>query len=101
MDGLHLFEEPNHPSKPYRSLKEPRPARHIERYQSATPVRYYYIDFELSVQFGPDNPQHLCRREKGQDNTAPELLSPAPYNAFALDVYCLGHMILIYFLNVR
>ncbi|KZW01205.1 hypothetical protein EXIGLDRAFT_718960 [Exidia glandulosa HHB12029] len=100
MDGLHLLKEPNHPANPgYTYAPKKRAVRHIERFESERPVKYIFIDFDQSVRFGPDNPNHLWRRKKGQDNTAPELRSPEPYDAFALDVYCLGHMILTHWLN--
>ncbi|KZW01203.1 hypothetical protein EXIGLDRAFT_745199 [Exidia glandulosa HHB12029] len=100
MDGLHLLKEPNHPANPgYTYAPRRRSVRHIERFESERPVKYIFIDFDQSVRFGPDNPNHLWRRRKGQDNTAPELRSPDPYDAFALDVYCLGHMILTHWLN--
>ncbi|EJD47826.1 hypothetical protein AURDEDRAFT_86698 [Auricularia subglabra TFB-10046 SS5] len=100
MDGLHLLKEPCHPVNPLRKACARGDAEHWERYESPEPVKYYFIDFDQSVRFEDRNAVRLVERSVGQDNTAPELHSP-PYDAFRLDVYCIGRMIFIHILNAH
>ncbi|KAH7101464.1 kinase-like domain-containing protein [Auriculariales sp. MPI-PUGE-AT-0066] len=96
MDGLHLYLEPPHPSRPaWPATGEPRHARHVARYDAdprKKPVRYYFIDFGLSARRNGRGPA-------GQDRSAPELAHNEPYDPFALDVYCIGSLFLVHWLN--
>ncbi|EJD47830.1 hypothetical protein AURDEDRAFT_163289 [Auricularia subglabra TFB-10046 SS5] len=95
MDGLHLLKEPCHPVKPLLKACAHGDAEHWERFESPEPIKYYFIDFDQSVLFQNRDAVQLVERNAGQDNTAPELHSP-PYDAFRLDVYCVGRMIFAY-----
>lgn len=98
MDGLHLLQEPCHPANPILRADAQGEARHKHRFEGDRPVKYYFIDFDQSIRF--DNITAICPIERldGQVYQAPELLSP-PYDAFRLDVFCLGHVILSQILN--
>jgi len=103
MEGLQLYLEPPHPSRPaWPASGEPRHARHIARYDAepSKPVRYVFIDFGLSVRFPSTEQQCKGRGPAGQDRSAPELAGDQPYDPFALDVYCIGSLLLIHWLNV-
>lgn len=100
MDGLHLFLEPPHPSRPSLPLcGDPRPADHVGRSATDKPARYYFIDFGLSVRFASVGERQKVRGPPGQDRSAPELHADAPYDPFALDVYCVGNLLLVHWLN--
>ncbi|EJD41197.1 hypothetical protein AURDEDRAFT_36332, partial [Auricularia subglabra TFB-10046 SS5] len=99
MDGLHLYGEPCHPMRPATVPNDLTPARHLERHQSHLPVKYYFIDFETSIRFSDD--RRLVKRTLGQDKTVPEENAPdaGPVDPFALDVYCLGNVIVQHLLK--
>ncbi|KAG6810946.1 hypothetical protein H0H92_009687 [Tricholoma furcatifolium] len=58
---------------------------------SVRPVKYYFIDFELSKYY-PDDPIETFPGLCGQDRTVPELLVDKPYNPFKLDIFQLGNV---------
>ncbi|EJD41144.1 hypothetical protein AURDEDRAFT_36933, partial [Auricularia subglabra TFB-10046 SS5] len=102
MDAVHLYQEPFHPMRPLTRPYGTRPAQHLERHQSQKPVRYYFIDFEGSLHFdGSTRP--LVTRQIGQDKTVPEECDPdaGPCDPFAVDVYCLGNVLVEDWLGVR
>ncbi|KZW01198.1 hypothetical protein EXIGLDRAFT_666480 [Exidia glandulosa HHB12029] len=90
MDGLHLYKEAHHPASPVRVPQGHRHARHRERYQSDRPIRYYYIDFDSSVRFEAWEQRQPVRRRRAAVKSVPEEASDEPCDPFALDVYCLG-----------
>ncbi|EIW54119.1 uncharacterized protein TRAVEDRAFT_173422 [Trametes versicolor FP-101664 SS1] len=55
------------------------------------PVRYYYVDFGLSVRFPAGSPS-LVVGDVGRDAEVPELSSTVPYDAFKADIYALGNL---------
>lgn len=101
MDGLHLLREPNHPARPALKACGKGKPRHLHRFQAARPVRYYFIDFEDSVRFAHSSARRPVRRRCGQDHTVPEDDGERSVDPFALDVYCVGNLILTHLLNVR
>ncbi|EJD47832.1 hypothetical protein AURDEDRAFT_86706 [Auricularia subglabra TFB-10046 SS5] len=99
MDGHHLLLEPNHPSRPDCTVSGLDKVKHIDRHEAQRPVKYYFIDFDQSVRFLDTAMDHLVRRPYGQDDTVPEEQFPGVCDAFKIDVYCLGNLILIHLLN--
>ncbi|RPD57465.1 kinase-like protein [Lentinus tigrinus ALCF2SS1-7] len=55
------------------------------------PVRYYYIDFGLSVQF-PKGASPYVVGDVGRDTDVPELSETVPYDAFKVDIFALGNL---------
>ncbi|KAI9067215.1 hypothetical protein FKP32DRAFT_291079 [Trametes sanguinea] len=55
------------------------------------PVRYYYVDFGISVRF-PENSSTMVIGDVGRDDEVPELSSTVPYDAFKADIYALGNL---------
>ncbi|KII93063.1 hypothetical protein PLICRDRAFT_170855 [Plicaturopsis crispa FD-325 SS-3] len=55
------------------------------------PVRYYFIDYGLSIRFF-EGESSIIRTRGGipQEKTVPELLVDAPYDAYKVDIYILG-----------
>lgn len=100
MDGLHLFKEPSHPAKPIRIPTSHRHARHLERYQSPRPLKYYYIDFESSIRFETRDDRQRIRRNRAQDKTVPEEKAEGLCDPFAIDVYCVGNLVIQHWLPV-
>ncbi|RDB28259.1 hypothetical protein Hypma_001452 [Hypsizygus marmoreus] len=62
------------------------PLQRIDR-----PVRYFIVDFGLSLRFGP-NQSHLVDGLGGRDPDPPELYSEEPSDAFKLDIFTLGNV---------
>ncbi|RDB21857.1 hypothetical protein Hypma_010862 [Hypsizygus marmoreus] len=68
------------------------PIKSISR--SSLTMKYYIIDFELSVFVKPGDPNPKASGIVGQDRTVPEFTSDeAMYNPYKLDIYQLGNMI--------
>jgi len=65
-----------------------KPITYVPR--SSVSVRYYFVDFGLSVFVNPSNP--TATEVVGQDRTVPEFKnSEEPYNPWKLDIYQLGN----------
>ncbi|KAK7031958.1 kinase domain-containing protein, partial [Favolaschia claudopus] len=57
---------------------------------SVSPVRYYYIDFGLSMYFRKGRDAALTTGTLRTFNTIPELSLTVPYNPFKVDIFQLG-----------
>ena len=55
------------------------------------PVRYFYIDFDLSVRFA-EGESHYVLGDVGRDDKVPELSNHIPYDAFKVDIFALGNL---------
>ncbi|KAI0657805.1 kinase-like domain-containing protein [Cubamyces menziesii] len=89
MDGRSLYPEGHHPVWRGRSLdaiEDLVPLHRIDR-----SVKYFYVDFGLSVRFAPDAPT-LVVGDVGRDAEVPELSSTVPYDPFKADIYALGNL---------
>jgi serine/threonine protein kinase len=80
------------------------PAVHLSRSEVPVPVKYYFIDFGLAVQFDPKVPpaSRLATSAIGGDKTVPEYQNGGEKrltDPFATDVYYIGSMIRQIFLK--
>ncbi|KAG6824304.1 hypothetical protein H0H92_007277 [Tricholoma furcatifolium] len=98
-DSSHLFNGPPHP---FDSLRVRDFSSHMRTVVSRTkkPVKYYFIDFDLSKEYPPGAPR-LEPVPWGGDKTVPEHLLPdaPPCDPFPVDVYCLANCIRQQFLD--
>ncbi|KAI9059873.1 kinase-like protein [Trametes sanguinea] len=88
MDGRALYPQGHHPVWRDRSpdaIEDLVPLARMDH-----PVKYYYIDFGLSVRFAPGQ-SPLVVGDVGRDAEVPELSSTVPYDAFKADIYALGN----------
>ncbi|KAG6900303.1 hypothetical protein C0993_012735 [Termitomyces sp. T159_Od127] len=91
-DGLILFDSPPHPSQRIMkrdfSGRAPKPTTRTLR-----PIKYYFIDFDLSHKYREEDAPYLKDAPWGGDWTVPEHQGPnfTPCEPFAVDVYCLGN----------
>ncbi|KAF8058731.1 kinase-like domain-containing protein [Lyophyllum atratum] len=98
-DTLSLFKPPPHPARPMMkrdfSGRTTKPAT-----RTSKPVKYYLLDFDLSIIYSPEAP-HLETPPWGGDKTVPEFLIPdaPPCDPFPVDVYCMGNAIKQNFLD--
>jgi len=94
MDGSPLYPEGFHPAHQYRHPTTQRFAKKRRRLYSS-PVKYYFIDFGLSVMYNEEwetDPRHW-NGFSGHEQKAPEILGYNPetsYDAYLLDVFILG-----------
>ncbi|GBE79195.1 hypothetical protein SCP_0203920 [Sparassis crispa] len=64
------------------------------------PIKYYFIDFGISVDFPPDATSRLVLGEKGRDQDVPELSNVVPYDPFKVDIFIVGNLLLHQFYTV-
>ena len=89
MDASSLFPQGYHPVRRDHTpdvMEEVKPLSRMDH-----PVRYYYIDFGLSVRF-PEGASPLVIGNVGRDAEVPELSSTALYDGYKADIYALGNL---------
>ncbi|KAG6847948.1 hypothetical protein H0H93_004699 [Arthromyces matolae] len=98
-DSAPLYSHPPHPvnnhmRRDYTGF-QPSPGS-----RTVTPIKYYFIDFDLSEVFGPDDVR-LRLPPWGGDSTVPEhnLPNDPPCDPFPVDVYCLANVIRQWYLD--
>lgn len=92
MDATSLFPRGFHAVRTdflHEGLQVCNPAMSLTRL-AAAPVKYYYIDFWLSVHLAPGAP-NLVLGTNGEDRQVPELSWDNPYDPFKVDVFILGN----------
>ncbi|KAI0077834.1 hypothetical protein K474DRAFT_1674588 [Panus rudis PR-1116 ss-1] len=96
MDAQPLYPRGHHPVRHAYTpdaLWDSNPLARIDN-----PVKYYFIDFGISSKFGHgDTP--LVLGTKGRDKEPPELSNEIPYDPFMLDIYILGNVYNMEFLQ--
>ncbi|KAJ7461288.1 kinase-like domain-containing protein [Mycena galericulata] len=92
MDASPIVKEPFHPIRPNKKRDFSASAVYLSRTQH--PVKYYLIDFGMSVKYGPED-RRLERSVFGADKTVPEFQRRDAPNCdpFPVDVYCIGNLI--------
>lgn len=58
----------------------------------SAPVKYYYVDFGISVHIPPEVQPKRALGGYGQDQEVPELSFTEPYDPFKVDVFILGNV---------
>ncbi len=89
MDARALYPGGHHPVRRNYTpdaIYKATPLTRTER-----PVRYFYIDFGLSVKFAEGEPRYVVG-DVGRDDEVPELSSHVPYDPFKVDIYALGNL---------
>ena len=89
MDASPLYPNGYHPVRRYVSVDVIENVKSLARIDH--PVRYYYIDFGLSVHFA-GGASSLVVGDVGRDNEVPELSSTVPYDGYKADIYALGNL---------
>ena len=92
MDARSLHPRGFHPVLTPFSPDLKSEAERIPRFASPTPVKYYFIDFGISVHIPAGRPR-LVLGEDGIDRQVPELSSTVPYDPFKVDVFVLGNVV--------
>ncbi|KAI0645028.1 kinase-like domain-containing protein [Trametes meyenii] len=89
MDGSPLYPDGHHPMRIGRAPDAIHDAYTVPR--SEHPVKYYYVDFGLSVHFSL-GVSSLVIGKVGRDMEIPELSNTVSYDAYKADVYALGNL---------
>ena len=89
MDARPLYPEGYHPVRQNYTPDGMYTISPLSR--TDRPVRYYYIDFGLSVQFAPGAAPYVVG-DVGRDTDVPELSDSVPYDAFKVDIFALGNL---------
>lgn len=91
MDGDAMYPEGFHSLKLNLKPDYSGPAKHTSRTKEN--VKYYFIDFGISV-YIPDNiPPKMATGFLGRDRDPPELSMGEPYDPFKLDIFIIGNML--------
>lgn len=91
MDGSLLYSEEFHPSRLDHDSKGRRKIKAKLR-MYVEPIKYYFIDFGISLKYGPNEP-HEAVGHDGQDQELPELHKDIKYyDPFPADVFILGNL---------
>lgn len=99
MDATPLYPRGFHPVQSDYLPDVSSRAPHLSRAEA--PVKYYFIDFGISVDIPVDVHPKLATGILGRDRDPPELSSDKPYDPFKLDVFILGNVFRKEFREVR
>lgn len=91
MDGQSLYPDGFHPVNTFCDVTGTTYTRQLSR--ADTQVKYYYIDFGISVYVPPDRFPKLAIGGLGRDQDPPELSFTVPYDPFKLDIFIIGNML--------
>lgn len=98
IDGGPLYPQKFHPAAldhDVSGLKKIKGKRRMD----VSSVKYYFIDFGISLRYKPDEPR-LTVGKIGQDREIPELSAEEPYDPFLVDICILGNVYKRNFLDV-
>ena len=91
MDASALYPKGFHPIRTGVLPDLSGYATSLSRLAAAQPVKYYYIDFGISVHI-PHGEPRLVLGTAGLDQEVPELSDSVPYDPFKVDVFILGNV---------
>ena len=91
MDADAMYPEGFHPVSLGHRPDYSGLARHISR-TAVGGVKYYFIDFGISVHLPGDLRSKLVTGIDGRDRDPPELSDTQPYDPFKLDIFIIGNM---------
>ena len=94
-----MYPKGFHPASQNMELDFSQVARPRRR-RSTNGLKYIFIDFGISSQFGSLEKRELVKGCMAQDPTIPELSDDVPYDPFAVDVYTLGNLYKVELLGV-
>lgn len=97
MDSRPLYPRGHHPARRDWTMDAVHEAPCLSRIKN--PVKYYLVDFDSSTRFAEDQ-LPLVAGAKGRDRTAPEFKVDEPYDAYKLDMYTLGHLYHVEFIEI-
>jgi len=98
-DVLPLYISPPHPYELHMNRDYSGKAK-TSSTRTRMPIKYYFIDFDLSRVYNPTDGPPQEMPPWGGDKTVPEFRTPnIPCDPFPVDVYCIGNAIRRHFLE--
>ncbi|KAE9399526.1 hypothetical protein BT96DRAFT_965595 [Gymnopus androsaceus JB14] len=91
MDWFPIYEIPPHGVRTF--YKSDWSGQLEPRRRTTHPVKYHFIDWNMSKQYDPAHGPPLQNPGYGGDQSVPEFKRREPCNPFKVDVYCLGNAI--------
>jgi hypothetical protein len=91
MDADAMYPEGFHPIRLEYNRDYSGPAEFTSR--TAAGVKYYFIDFGISVYIPENIRSKLVTGFLGRDRDPPELSETIPYDPFKLDIFIIGNML--------
>lgn len=61
--------------------------------RTSVPLKYYFVDYGISVYIPPDVQPKLVLGTLGRDQEVPELSDEVPYDPFKADVFIIGNFL--------
>lgn len=98
MDANAMFPQGFHPVETTELPSAEGPAPFLPRLLTA--VKYYFVDFGISVRIPRDADQKRVLGIDGLDREVPELSSTVPYDPFKVDIFIIGNVFRSRFLAV-
>jgi hypothetical protein len=90
MDASAMYPHGFHPTEDVFLPDFRTPVSPISR--SAVGVKYYYVDFGISVHIPPEVYPKTALGGYGRDQEPPELSFEVPYDPFKLDIFIIGNV---------
>src|ERR1700753_3001989 len=90
MDAEVMYPEGFHPVAIEYNPDRTKDAKYISR--TAAKVKYFFIDFGISVYIPEDLRPKMVTGFLGRDRDPPELSKGVPYDPFKLDIFIIGNM---------
>ena len=90
MDADAMYPEGFHPVGLYFTPDRSKYSKYIPR--SKVGVKYYFVDFGISVHIPENVHSKLVTGFLGRDRDPPELSEEVPYDPFKLDIFIIGNM---------
>lgn len=100
MDAPSIFPNGFHPANIALDRGGVRGIKTIPRYKASGPIRYYFIDFDISKLYEADE-EHLYIGDDGADRDVPEMSDIEAYDPFPGDVFILGNVFKKHFIPVN
>ena len=104
MDPTGLYSVLPHPLRPHLAPSRDFQSAPSHTTRTLAPVKYYFIDFGVAKKYDLSAPPEERLEPPGWgagDGTIPEFKKDELSDPFAVDVYCIGHLIQSHFLDVR
>lgn len=100
MDPQSMYPKGFHPVFPDKLPNFQADAPHHTRLTVSKRVKYYFVDFGMSVRIPPGQPP-LVYSLNGIDQDVPELSDHIPYDPFKADIFMIGNLLRRELYNVR
>lgn len=92
MDAAAMYPRGFHPVQQKHTLDLKGLAPVIPRLGVWPPVKYYFVDYGISVRVPPEDRPQVVVGNWGFDQDVPELSMTTPYDPFKVDIFIIGNV---------